>query len=86
MLDVLHRRIEAALDVLGMGPDPKPFRPHVTLARFRRTPPPSPDLRTYLDAHRDVGVAWDVRRFVLYESRLRPEGAEHRPLATFPLA
>ena len=84
-LEALHRRVEAALGLLGAEPDPKPFRPHVTLARFRRNPPPSSDLRAYLNAYRDVDVAWDVRRFVLYESLLRPKGAQHRPLATFRL-
>ena len=69
----------------GDRPDDKPWRPHLTLARFRGRadaslvaalrewrPEPPPDTA--------------VDRIVLVESRLGPGGARYRDVAEFPLA
>lgn len=89
VLEALHRRVEAALGQLGFEPESRAFRPHVTLARFPRGRRPSSSLcahlHAYLDRHAAFHALSDVRQFILYESVLRPEGALHRPLATFQL-
>jgi len=54
------------LDAVGYPPDPRPYRPHLTLARFQ----PPADLRAALAGLGDVvvGPAWVVDEVVLVES------------------
>lgn len=64
-----------ALGRLGFRRDPRPWRPHVTLARDTRAPRRDP---------RWVPVAWPVRGLTLVESRppagLQPDEARYRLL------
>jgi 2'-5' RNA ligase len=62
----------------GFEPEPRPFRPHLTLGRWRdggRRP-------VLPDADLGEGV---VERLVLFRSDLRPAGAIYTPIGTFPL-
>ena len=75
LADVLRARLrEAALPV-----DPKPFRAHLTLGRFRsprRLPelvPPAP-------------APWPVTALALLESRPGPAGVQHHLRGEWPLA
>ncbi len=64
------------------------FRPHVTLARFRRDMPPddTAKLGRFLSAHADVALpAFPVEAFTLYRSHLSPDGATYEPLADYPV-
>ena len=77
---------QAVSDALEAGrfykPEKRPFWPHVTLARVKRDrraeplpadpPPPAGELR--------------AEHVTLYESLLRPQGAEYRPLAEIALS
>lgn len=77
LLQDLFAEIGAALAREGVAPDPRPFRPHLTLARCR-TGVPEAVLRDWLAAHRTQTLpAWRAERFVLYESVLGHEGARH---------
>lgn len=65
---------------LGLRPEQRAFHPHVTFARLREPWP-----RAEVDAYaREVEAwpfpAWNARSCVLFESRLEPDGAVHRPL------
>ena len=62
---------------LGIPADPRPFRPHVTLARKVRKPAPGLSLRP---------VSWPVTELVLVESVTDPAGARYEVLALWPLA
>jgi 2'-5' RNA ligase len=81
----LAAEVERRLAPLGHERDDrgKPFRPHLTLARFRAPT----DLRPLCgDIGSDpVGAAWRVDEMVLYESVLRPRGAEHTARALLPI-
>jgi 2'-5' RNA ligase len=84
-LDHLAAKVESAVVRAGMGPDTRRFSPHVTLARFRETPP-----RDRLGAfiqHNEMFRAgpFRVRDFILYRSHLGSEGAHYEPLADYPL-
>ena len=72
-LSSLHEEIGGVLDRLGVTLDPRPFAPHVTLARRARgaTLPDAP-----------AGFVWRARGFALVESLARP-GAGYRVLRTF---
>jgi len=64
---------------LGSRAD-QPFRPHLTLARFRAPV----DARGVVTRDGEAG-AWRVAELVLFESVLGPGGARHRPHARFAL-
>jgi RNA 2',3'-cyclic 3'-phosphodiesterase len=60
----------------GFSPDPKPFQPHVTLARKVRKPPELPRLRP---------VTWRFASFALVDSRTDSAGPVYSVVASFPL-
>jgi len=72
----LARELLEATHRGGFEPDPKPFRPHVTLARKvgKQTRP--------LETHT---VTWVCNAFALVESRTLPDGPVYSVVETFPL-
>jgi RNA 2',3'-cyclic 3'-phosphodiesterase len=74
----LQAACEAAAQQIGLAPEPRPFRPHLTLGRWR-SPAPRPVLPPI-----ELGTT-RLSRVVLYESQLGPGGATHTPLASFAL-
>ena len=69
---------------LGFPPEERPFRPHLTLARFRE-PRPQPALAKVLEQQTELTLgAFDACEFFLFESRLSPGGAEYVKIARFP--
>jgi RNA 2',3'-cyclic 3'-phosphodiesterase len=79
----LKRRIDRALEEVGMPPESRKFTPHVTLARIRA--PLSPTrLGTYLMRHSLYRSApFHISSFHLYSSWLRADGAEHQIEASY---
>jgi 2'-5' RNA ligase len=75
----LQRACEQAAAAAGFPRETKPFRSHLTLGRWRdrvrRPELPAADLGA-------VGLEY----LVLFKSELRPAGAVHTPVATWPLA
>jgi 2'-5' RNA ligase len=76
----------AAESTLGLEPDPRPFRPHLTLAGVKR-----PWTAAASDAWRALsfpyrGAAFEVTYVDLMESLSSPTGARYRTLERFPLA
>jgi 2'-5' RNA ligase len=61
----------AGLTPLGIEPDLRPYRPHVTLARKVRTPAPDLSLRP---------VPWPVTALTLVESVTDPAGPRYTPI------
>ena len=77
-------RVEAAMETLGFPREDRPFRPHLTLARFEE-PRPQPDLEKALGEFGETFLgAFEPAEFFLLESRLSPCGAEYRKVARFP--
>ncbi|MGB9429992.1 MAG: RNA 2',3'-cyclic phosphodiesterase [Gammaproteobacteria bacterium] len=72
----LAQELAAALRSRGLKPDPKPFMPHVTLARKVSKPGELGTIRA---------IHWPVREFVLVRSVTRETGSEYQPLAAWPL-
>jgi len=59
--------------------DQRTYHPHLTLARLKeRTKPKLPAVGA-------VGAEWRIEEVILYESTLKPTGAEYRPVSRFPL-
>ncbi|MCD4554218.1 RNA 2',3'-cyclic phosphodiesterase, partial [Burkholderia pseudomallei] len=80
----LGERVGGALRALGLPPDSRAFKPHVTIARF-----PRDAHRVTIDgacgAERRSPFALRFETLTLYESVLTRMGAEHRVLAAAAL-
>ncbi|MEK9673868.1 MAG: RNA 2',3'-cyclic phosphodiesterase [Rhodospirillaceae bacterium] len=83
-LNHLRDKIERASVLAGFLPEPRKFKPHVTLARFKGAP--EHVAQGFLEDHAGFGLRpLAVDRFVLFESRLGCEGAHYTPVETYPL-
>jgi RNA 2',3'-cyclic 3'-phosphodiesterase len=77
--------VDRALKPLGIPAETRAFVPHLTLARFdsnkglEKILRAADELKSY-----DFGSARNME-FHLYESFLKPSGAEYKRLATFPI-
>jgi 2'-5' RNA ligase len=80
----LAAAVESASVAAGFAPEPRPFRPHLTVARVARPR----GVGTVVDALGDdaVGRAWSVEDVVLVASDTRPSGAVYSEIARVPLA
>lgn len=74
----LQRACERAARDAGFAGEERPFRPHLTLGRFRDRAP-RPEL-----PEADLGLT-RLDTLVLYRSLTAPGGAVYTPLARFPL-
>ena len=82
-----HLQRDVAAAFRDVRSDPKPFRPHLTLARVKGLGgTPRPELAEGLAQLPADQVAWRVAEIVLFESRLAPEGAVHTPVRAGTLA
>jgi len=83
---LLHLRsaLDRILSSLGLRLERSKFHPHVTIARAKKT---SPDrLHSYLEEYGDFhSEPFLVEEFMLFSSKLRPEGALHSLEEVYPL-
>lgn len=83
-LGELAEEVERRLETLGIPREQRPFRPHLTLARFKS----EDGLERLRAASREAGAlefgSTTAREFHLYQSQLHPKGAVYTRLATFP--
>jgi len=80
----LQRKIETAMQRIGLEAEPRKFTPHVTLARLRATPPGI--VMDYLVDHALYASApFEVGEFILFSSHLSPNGSRYSPERTYTL-
>lgn len=72
-------QLKKPLKQLGFAPEPRPFAPHLTVARVRSRPPPELQELLAARAAADFGTAL-IRRVELMRSELRPEGSKYTVL------
>jgi 2'-5' RNA ligase len=77
----IERRLWQGLEPLGLAREVRPWRPHLTLVRKVRRPPPE-NLRLAPVEMPGGAGAW---RLALVESSTRPEGVRYKPLADWPI-
>jgi 2'-5' RNA ligase len=85
-LRAVHDRIEQRCLRLGFRREDRPYRPHVTLARARPVlPPATRRLVSDLTAPLWPGPTFTAGAFVLFQSRLTPQGSQYAKLHEFAL-
>jgi 2'-5' RNA ligase len=72
----LHRHVAARLEAAGVGLDRRPFRPHLTLGRWRQSRPPDRPRGT--SAARVAEI--QVRSVTLFQSQLSSSGPTYTRL------
>ena len=84
-LRAVYEGVGAALESEGFIRERRRFHPHITLMRFRK--PLRRGLASrWIDAHLDFYTEpFRVEQFVLYESELKPSGAEYAKRAVYSL-
>lgn len=77
--------VQGAILAASLPVEERPFSAHITLARLKFPAPREVEefLAQPLPPHLPP---LPVHDFILFESRLTPDGAEHLPLTRFPLA
>lgn len=79
----LHKVSQRCLRQAGVMTESRPYSPHLTIGRLRQH---KPDLTDLLKSAGENSIGTlTVDKLVLFESRLRPEGAEHIPILTVNL-
>lgn len=79
----LQKRVRQAAIAAGLDVERKRFHPHVTVGRCKGVAAGEPDAFLLELKEHDPGT-FEADGFSLYESVLRPEGAEHRIIRHFP--
>lgn len=81
----LQNDIETACrNVDLVEPDKRPFKPHITIGRVNDAS--KKEVLSYINRHKKLRIEGiPVEEFILYESKLHPDGAVHTPLHRFSL-
>lgn len=82
-LKALAAKVERACQSAGVEPEQRAYRPHITLARWNGR---APVLDRFMERHGGLtSDPWEVREFILFESRLGQGGAHYEPMESYPL-
>jgi 2'-5' RNA ligase len=76
----LRNRLDDALEARDFPREQRPFHPHLTAARVKSAGIPQTFLDRFAEADGVLFGNTDIRELVVYQSILKPGGAEHRPL------
>jgi len=83
LLHRLHALIETNLAPCGIAGEQRSYSPHITIARIRT---PAASVRSFVANHPAfMTEEIPVKEFVLYSSRLTPQGAIHTVERRYPL-
>ncbi|MCR4376758.1 MAG: RNA 2',3'-cyclic phosphodiesterase [Rhodospirillales bacterium] len=81
-LAALNGAVESVLVRQGLEPEHRKFAPHVTLARFRKASVNR--LVQFLEINGALALEpFEVAGFTLFQSHLRPEGAEYERIVEY---
>ena len=85
-LSELRDELQAVLEELGFKPEKRPFRPHLTLGRFKGSVNRGEELKWILDKFHDISSDDGyLKELVLFKSDLRPAGPIYTKMAAWPL-
>ncbi len=84
-LTAFRDTIQKHLAPFGVKEEKRPFKPHLTLGRFRKKPNQS-DLDETLSRWQDLSSqVCDLKELILFKSELKPSGAVHTRLNVWSL-
>ncbi|WP_445666524.1 RNA 2',3'-cyclic phosphodiesterase [Fodinibius sp. AD559] len=84
ILEELHQKVEDRCEKMGIAPENRPYKPHVTIGRTKSTPKRA--VTSFINQHKTFALPdIPVDEFVLFESKLYPDGARHQRLQTYLL-
>lgn len=90
-LACLAAAVDSSCVSVGFAPEPRPYQPHVTLARLGSGNPHArsgqtlPPASHFPSPHESFGMM-RATEFHLYESKLHPKGAIYSKIHSFPLS
>lgn len=80
----LQEKVEEACRKAGLDAEERSFKPHVTIGRVQGAS--KKEVLSFINEHnRLIFEDIPVKKFILYESKLYPNGAIHTPLEYFPI-
>ena len=83
-LAALAAKVERACVAVGLEPERRAFHPHITLARWKGRR--GHEVARFLERTRSlVSDVFEVREFILFESRLSRHGAHYEEVASYAL-
>ena len=78
--------LQKPLEQFGIKQEERPFRPHLTLGRFRRPVKDKPLLKRIIEQYKDAsGPDGKLDELILFKSQLKPGGSVYTKLHTWPL-
>ena len=84
-LQKLYEAVEKRCIALGFNPEQRDFKPHVTIARIKNST--RSEVESFIDQYNQLHLPdVPVKEFVLFESKLKPEGAKHSRINTYYLS
>jgi 2'-5' RNA ligase len=83
VLSPLVNSLETVLEPLGFPKEKRPFNPHLTLGRFKSNEKSSELIETIRQKMDIVGPSFVADHAILFESVLKPSGAEYFQLFRF---
>lgn len=80
----LHQKVERACEEVGIAPEDRPYKAHITLGRAKNVSKRA--VNSFINQHKKFAMPdVQINEFVLYQSKLHADGARHSRLQTFPL-
>ena len=85
-LALLRNALQAELKVLDFKPEKRPYRPHLTLGRFKGSAVNDEELKGILDRYHDITSDFHyLNELTLFKSDLKPGGPVYTKMAAWPL-
>ena len=85
-LGIFRDALQKALRPFGIKKENRPFRPHLTLGRFRKGAGGGNLLDTIVEKPPDIEAGpWAMKELVLFKSELKPTGPVYTRLCSWPL-
>lgn len=83
-LEELQEATESVCREAGLEPERRPYIPHITLGKVKKAD--KNEIDTFINQHKDFIIPHiTVDEFILYSSRLKPDGAVHTPEEIFSM-
>jgi 2'-5' RNA ligase len=85
-LSDLRDNLQLKLNALGFIPERRPFKPHLTLGRFKGRTSGEHGLKNILERYYETkSDIYCLKEFILFKSDLKPSGAEYTKICTWRL-